>query len=128
MSYQKQFPHLLDESGHLLLDLLEPGLRVGRLGGVHLVDGNDELLDTEGVGKEGVLPGLTVLGDARLKLSGSGGDDKHSTIGLAGSCDHVLDEVTMARGVNDGHIVPMEKKLDTRGTQVVEILVKSSER
>ena len=30
--------YLLDETGHLLLDLLEPGLGVGRLGGVHLVD------------------------------------------------------------------------------------------
>merc|ERR1719357_255636 len=50
--------NLLDEAGHLLLDLLEPGLGVGGLGGVHLVDGDDELLDTEGVGEEGVLPGL----------------------------------------------------------------------
>merc|ERR1719458_1324652 len=43
---------LLDESGHLLLDLLEPGLGVGGLGGVHLVDGHDELLNTQGVGKK----------------------------------------------------------------------------
>merc|ERR1740123_1634979 len=96
---------LLDESGNLLLDLLEPGLGVGRLGGVHLVDGHNQLLHTEGVGKQGVLPGLPVLGDARLKLSGSGGDDKHSTVGLAGSSDHVLDEVTMAGGVDDGDVV-----------------------
>ena len=48
---------LLDEAGHLLLDLLEPGLGVGRLGGVHLVDSNDELLHTQGVGEQSVLPG-----------------------------------------------------------------------
>ena len=60
---------LLDEARHLLLDLLEPGLGVGRLGGVHLVDSNDQLLDTKGVGKEGVLPGLPVLGDAGLELT-----------------------------------------------------------
>merc|ERR1712233_210360 len=47
---------LLDESGHLLLDLLEPSLGVGWLGGVHLVDSHDELLDTQGVCKKGVLP------------------------------------------------------------------------
>merc|ERR1712047_142616 len=57
--------NLLDEARHLLLDLLKPGLGVGRLCGVHLVDGDDQLLDTEGVGEEGVLPGLPVLGDAR---------------------------------------------------------------
>ena len=73
---------LLDEAGDLLADLLEPGLAVGRLGGVHLVGGHDELLHTEGVGEQGVLPGLAVLGDAGLELSGSGGDDEHSAVSL----------------------------------------------
>merc|ERR1719150_416555 len=97
--------HLLDEAGHLLLDLLEPGLGVGGLGGVHLVDGDDQLLDTEGVGEEGVLPSLPVLGDASLELSSSGGDDEHTAVSLAGASDHVLDEVTMAGGVDDGDVV-----------------------
>merc|ERR1711971_1281810 len=48
---------LLDEAANFLLDLLEPGLGVGGLGGVHLVDGHDELLDPEGVGEESVLEG-----------------------------------------------------------------------
>merc|ERR1719325_394905 len=97
--------NLLDEAGHLFLDLLKPGLGVGRLGGVHLVDGDDELLDTEGVGEQGVLPGLPVLGDTSLELAGAGGDDEHTTVSLAGAGDHVLDEVTVAGGVDDGHVV-----------------------
>merc|ERR1719273_1382055 len=97
--------NLLDEAGHLLLDLLEPSLGVGRLGGVHLVDGHDQLLDTKGVGEEGVLPGLPVLGDTSLELSSSGGDDEDSAISLRGSGDHVLDEVTMAGSVDDGDVV-----------------------
>merc|ERR1712062_316087 len=97
--------NLLDEARHLLLDLLEPGLGVGRLGGVHLVDGDDQLLDTKGVGEEGVLPGLPVLGDASLELSSSRGDDEHTAVSLAGAGDHVLDEVTVPRGVDDGHVV-----------------------
>ena len=79
--------YLLDETGHLLLDLLEPGLGVGRLGGVHLVDSNDQLLDTKGVGKEGVLPGLAVLGDASLELTSSRGNDEDTTVSLACSSD-----------------------------------------
>merc|ERR1711963_1031315 len=63
------------------------------------------LLDTKGVGEEGVLPGLPVLGDASLELSSSGGDDEHTAVSLAGASDHVLDEVTVARGVDDGHVV-----------------------
>merc|ERR1719438_717852 len=63
--------HLLDEARHLLLDLREPGLGVRGLGGVHLVDGDDQLLNTKGVGEEGVLPSLPVLGDASLELSSS---------------------------------------------------------
>merc|ERR1712158_101860 len=97
--------NLLDETGHFLLDLLEPGLGVGRLGGVHLVDGNDQLLDTEGVGEQSVFSGLSVLGDTSLELSSSGGDNEDTTVSLAGSGDHVLDEVTMAGGVDDGDVV-----------------------
>ena len=74
--------YLLDETGHLLLDLLEPGLGVGRLGGVHLVDGNDQLLDTEGVGEQSVFSGLSVLGDTSLELTSTGGDDKNSAVSL----------------------------------------------
>ena len=74
--------HLLDEPGDFLLDLLEPGLAVWRLCGVHLVASNDELLDTKGVGEEGVLPGLPVLGDTSLELTGAGGDDENSAVSL----------------------------------------------
>jgi len=94
---------LLDEVGGLLDDLLETGL--GPLGGVHLVDGDDELLDTQGVGEQSVLTSLAILGDTSLELTSTGGDDENSAIGLGGTSDHVLDEVTMAGGINDGDIV-----------------------
>ena len=94
---------LLDETGGLLDDLLVTGL--GPLGGVHLVDGNDELLDTKSVGEEGVLAGLTVLGDTGLELTSTGGNDENGAVGLGGTSDHVLDEITVTGGVNDGDIV-----------------------
>merc|ERR1719427_491821 len=97
--------NLLDEAGDLLANLLEPGLAVGRLSGVHLVGGHDKLLHPKGVGEQGVLPGLAVLGDTSLELSSSGGDDEHSTVSLRGTGDHVLDEVTMSGSINDGHVV-----------------------
>ena len=58
--------------------------------GVHLVDGHDEQLEAEGVGEEGVLPGMGVLGDASLKLSGTQGDAEHYEISLG---YHVFDEI-----------------------------------
>lgn len=94
---------LLDEGGGLLDDLLVTLL--GPLGGVHLVDGDDELLDTEGVGEQGVLTGLAILGDTSLELTSAGGNDENGAVGLGGTSDHVLDEVTVTRGVNDGDIV-----------------------
>merc|ERR1719232_1190356 len=75
-------PDLLDKVGHFLLNLLKPGLAVGRLGGVHLVTGNNELLDTKGVGEESVFSGLTVLGDTSLELSSSRGNDQDTTVSL----------------------------------------------
>merc|ERR1719206_929304 len=47
-----------DEARDFLLDFLKPSLAVWGLGGVHLVDSNDELLDSQGVSQQGVFSGL----------------------------------------------------------------------
>ena len=82
------------------------------LGGVHLVDGDDELTHTEGEGEEGVLAGLAILGDTSLELTGTTGNDEDSAVGLRGTGDHVLDEVTVTGGVDD--LDKMEKLSDGR--------------
>lgn len=87
----------LDEVGGFLDDLVVTV--TGPLGSVHLVDGNDELLDTKGVGKEGVLAGLSILGDTSFEFTSTGGDNEDSAISLRGTSDHVLDKVTMTRGI-----------------------------
>ena len=87
------------------LYLLEPGLGVGRLGGFHLINCHDELLDSEGIGKQGVLPRLPFLGAAGLELSIPGGGDEGTAVDLAGASDHVLGEVTMAGSADDSDIV-----------------------
>lgn len=88
---------LLDEGGSLLDDLAVALL--GPLGGVHLVDGDDELPHTEGVGEKSVLTGLAVLGNTSLELTSTGSNDENSAVGLGGTSDHVLDEVTVTGGV-----------------------------
>jgi len=96
---------LLDERRSLLDDFVVSGLSPvdGLL--IHLVDGDDHLTDTEGEGKKGVLTGLSRLGNTGLELSSGGGNDQHGGISLGSSSDHVLDEVTMSGGINDGDIV-----------------------
>lgn len=75
------------------------------LGGVHFVDGDDKLSDTKGERKESVFTGLTILGDTGFKFTGSGGNDEDGTIGLGSTGDHVLNEITMPRGIDDGDLV-----------------------
>ena len=94
---------LLDEVGGLLDDLGETGL--GPLGGVHLVDGNDELLNTKGVGEESVLTSLAILGDTSLELTSTGGNDENGAIGLGSTSDHVLDEITVTGSINNSDVV-----------------------
>jgi len=91
---------LLDETGSLLDDFLVTSL--GVLGGIHLVDGDDELTNTEGEGEESVFTGLSILGDTSLELTSSGGNDEDSAIGLGSTSDHVLDEITVTRSIDDG--------------------------
>jgi len=70
---------------------------------VHLVDGDDELPDTEGECKEGVLAGLAILGDASLELTSAASNDEDGAIGLGRASDHVLDEITVTRCIDDLH-------------------------
>jgi hypothetical protein len=88
---------LLDEVASLLDDFIETVFLPAS--SVHLVDGNDELLDTEGVGEQSVLTSLAVLGDTSLELTSTGGNDENSAVSLGGTSDHVLDEVTVTGGV-----------------------------
>lgn len=73
---------LLQETRNLLLDFLVTSLRVLGLSAVHLVDGNDHLLHTEGEGEKGVLTGLAVGGDTSLELTDTSGNDKHGAVSL----------------------------------------------
>ena len=95
---------LLDVVGDFLLDFLETSSAVWGLSGVHLVDSDDELLDTQGVGEESVLAGLAVLGDTSFELTSSGSDDQDTTISLGCSGDHVLDEISVSGSVDDGDV------------------------
>jgi hypothetical protein len=94
---------LLDEVGGLLDDLLVTVLRP--LGGVHLVDGDNDLSDTKGVGEKGVLTSLAILGDTSLELTSTSGNDENGAVGLGSTSDHVLDEITVTGGVDDCYVI-----------------------
>ena len=89
----------LEHLNELVLDLVETALVPAA--GVHLVDTNDDLLDTEEVEETGVLAGLALLntelgiglGDGSLETTLLGGDKKKTDIGGGGAGDHVLDVI-----------------------------------
>jgi len=95
--------NLLDEVGSLLDNLVESVL--GPLNGVHLVDGNDKLLNTKGESKEGVLTGLTVLGDTSLELTNTTSNNEDGAVSLGSTSNHVLDEITVTGSINNGDVV-----------------------
>lgn len=90
--------------GNLVDDLVEAGLRVHGGLVVHLVDGDDDLLDTEGEGEESVLTGLAILGDTGLETTLGRVNDENGNIGLGGTGNHVLDEITVTGGIDDGEV------------------------
>ena len=62
--------NLLDVTLDFLTNLQETGLAVwSRSGAVHLVDTNDELLDTQSEGKESMLASLAILGNTSFELT-----------------------------------------------------------
>lgn len=81
-------------------DVVEDGLFV--VEGIDLVDETEELLDTEGVGEEGVFAGGTIFGDTGFETSPI--DDEDTDIGLSGTGDHVLDEILVTRSIDNGEV------------------------
>mmetsp|Transcript_22648 Transcript_22648/g.72878 ORF Transcript_22648/g.72878 Transcript_22648/m.72878 type:complete len:462 (-) Transcript_22648:14-1399(-) len=96
---------LLQERAHLVLDLVVARLRVVDRLVVHLVHRHHHLLHAQRVRQQRVLTGLAVLADARLELARTGRHHQHSHVGLRRARDHVLDEVTVTRRVDDGEVV-----------------------
>merc|ERR1719424_166650 len=104
---------LLQHVDHLVGDLIVAILLVSGSVAIHLVHANDELLHTEQVDKTRVLTSLTLdlTGLVVTTLDGSdevtiGWDHDKGNIGLGSARDHVLDEITMSRGIDDG-VVPL---------------------
>merc|ERR1712176_1635250 len=96
--------HLLE----LLLNFIETTLVP--VAGVHLVDADNELINTKKEEETSVLTGLTLL-NSQLGVSLSNGSletpmlsrhEKESNISGGRSSDHVLDVIFVARGVNNG--------------------------
>jgi len=94
---------LLQVGRHLLLDIVVSGL--GVLARVHLVQGNDHLGHTKGEGKESVLLGLALSGPTTLETTGGRVDDQDGNIGLGSAGNHVLDEISVAGGIDHSEIV-----------------------
>ena len=93
---------LLEVSGKFLLDFVVSFLRVEGGGIVHLVDGDDHLFNTHSLSEESVLTSLTIGGETRLELTLTGGNHEDGGVSLGGTSDHVLDEISVTGGINDG--------------------------
>jgi hypothetical protein len=63
------------------------------------------LLDSKSVSEKSVLTGLSILGDTSLESTLRRVDNKEGNIGLGSSGNHVLDEITVSRGINDSERV-----------------------
>lgn len=102
---------LLQVGRKFLLDFFVSLLRPGDGLLVHLVGADDHLSDSQSEGQQTVLSGLSVLGDSSLELTWWGGDHEDGNIGLGGSGDHVLDEISMSWGIDDGEVVLLSLEL-----------------
>lgn len=71
-----------EESAHTLDHFTKARLVVWWLSNVHFVYSDNDLLDTECVGKQGMLPGLAIPGDTSLKLPFGRRHDQEGNISL----------------------------------------------
>lgn len=52
-----------------------------------------------------MLSGLTILRYTSFKTTGGGVNNEDGTVSLGSASDHVLDEVTMSRSIDDSAVV-----------------------
>ncbi len=52
-----------------------------------------------------MLSGLSLFGDSSFELTLWGGDHEDGAISLGSTGDHVLDEVSVAWGIDDGEMI-----------------------
>src|SRR3989441_1234399 len=91
------------EPGEFRLQFVEPRLGERGLRRVHLVDRDDQLLDAERPREKDVF--------LRLRLDAlCGADDEDRGVRLGRARNHVLDEVPVARGVDDREVVLVRVK------------------
>jgi hypothetical protein len=90
---------------HIKAGLISMCIKMGGYLELYLVAAADHLLHSKSESKESMLTCLAILGDTSLKTSGGGVNDQNSTVSLGGTGDHVLDEVTVSRGINDRTVV-----------------------
>lgn len=74
--------NFLDVSADFFDNLFVSLLAVRWLGGIHLINTNNQLFHTQGVGQKGVLTGLPVLGNTSLELTNTSSNNQDSTISL----------------------------------------------
>mmetsp|Transcript_47661 Transcript_47661/g.107267 ORF Transcript_47661/g.107267 Transcript_47661/m.107267 type:complete len:420 (-) Transcript_47661:197-1456(-) len=91
----------LQEGAKLFLDVVISLLLPLNARVVHLVDGNDELVDAKRLGQEGVLAGLAAALKAGLELALPSRDDEHADVGLGRAADHVGHVGLVPRSVQD---------------------------
>ena len=72
---------------------------------LYLVTAANHLLHSKSESNESMLVGLAILGDTSFITTSGGIKDKDGTVSLGGTGDHVLDEVTVSRGINDSAVV-----------------------
>lgn len=96
--------NFFDEVGDFVNDFLKSCLGVSNSFLVHFVGADNELFDTKGVSKEGVLSSLTVLGDTSFELTSRRGNDENSNIGLGGTSNHVFNEISVSGGIDNGEV------------------------
>jgi len=110
-------PNHLKHLNEFVLDFVESVF--GPVAGVHLVDSNNDLFDTQKVKKTGVLTGLTFinsqlgisLGDGGFETTLLGRDQKHTNISGGRSGDHVLDVILVTRGIDNSVVVLFGEEL-----------------
>ena len=98
-------PRHLQNAGHFLFKFVVSFLAPVNRCIIHLVYCYDKLVNSQSVCQKGMLLCLSTCTDSGFKFSTFRRDKKNGCVRLASASDHVLNEVSVSRSINDCELI-----------------------
>ena len=106
--------NLSKETSHFSLNFIVTSFRIVDTLIIHLIDTANHLLDTKSVSKKSMFTSLTILTITSFEFTSTSSNNQNSNISLRSTSNHILNEITVTRSINNSEEILFSLELPKR--------------